>query len=108
MQGARYQHCNGDERTFETRQRRAGCGICTQETRDAAGPADLRWRASSATDCPGLLEAASRLRPLDASFACRQSCGTQDRRLGPGPPDRLETWVRGLPLLRCTNFWRLS
>src|SRR5215831_16978567 len=56
MQGARYQHCNGDARTFETRQRRAGCGICTQETRDATGSADLRWRASSPTDCPGLLE----------------------------------------------------
>src|SRR5215471_5621062 len=50
MQGARYQHCDGNARTFETRQRRAGCGICTQETRDAAGSADLRWRASSATD----------------------------------------------------------
>src|SRR5215472_15889910 len=77
MQGARYQHCDGNAGTFETRQRRAGCGICTQETRDAAGSADLRWRASSPTDCPGLLEAASRLRPLDASIACRQSCGTQ-------------------------------
>src|SRR6516165_9854466 len=32
--------------------------------------------------CPGLLEAASRLRPLDASIACRQSCGTQDRSHG--------------------------
>src|SRR6516164_6763273 len=79
MQGARYQHCNGDARMFETRQRRAGCGVCTQETRDATGPADLRWRASSPTDCPSLLEAASGLRPLDASFACRQSCGAQDR-----------------------------
>src|SRR5215467_4205552 len=82
MQGARYQHCDGNAGTFETRQRRAGCGICTQETRDAAGSADLRWRASSATDCPGLLEAASGLRPLDASFARRQSCGTQDRGRG--------------------------
>src|SRR6516165_6324590 len=79
MQGARYQHCDGNAGTFETRQRRAGCGICTQETRDAAGSADLRWRASSPTDCPSLLEAASGLRPLDASFACRQSCGAQDR-----------------------------
>src|SRR5262252_10899236 len=69
----KYQHCDGNAGTFETRQRRAGCGICTQEARDAAGSADLRWRASSPTDCPGLLEAASGLRPLDASFACRQS-----------------------------------
>src|SRR5215471_3539061 len=82
MQGARYQHCDGNASTFETRQRRAGCGICTQETRDAAGSADLRWRASSPIDCLGLLEAASRLRPLDASIACRQSCGTQDRSHG--------------------------
>src|SRR5499425_3070639 len=96
MQGARYQRCNGDARTFETRQRRAGCGICTQETRDAAGSADLRWRASSPTDCPGLLEAASRLRPLDASIACRQSCGTQDRSHGAFQYDRphlKEYWV---------------
>jgi hypothetical protein len=64
---------------IETRLRRAGCGICTQETRDPTGSADLRWRASTPTDCPGLLEAASGLCPLDASFACRQSCGTQDR-----------------------------